>query len=339
MFKKDIAIDLGTANILVYIKGKGIVINEPSVVAINTKTNTIYKTGQEAKEMVGRTPGEIVALYPLKDGVIADFTATAAMLKHFIKKANNNNFSKPRVLIAIPTGVTEVEKRAVEEAALQAGASEVHLIDEPKAAAIGANLPIDQPVGSMIVDIGGGTSEIAVISLDGIVTSVSVRTAGNEFDEFIVNYFKKEHNMLIGNITAEEVKIKMASAMPYEDEDDEVMTLRGRDLLTGLPKNIDIRPYQIREALKEPISIIIDGIKQTLEKTPPELASDIIENGIVLSGGGAYIRNLDKLIEKETGIKTYVADEPYKCVALGAGKVLENLDFYNNALRRTQTFR
>ena len=330
-FAKDIGIDLGTANTLVHVKGRGIVVREPSVVAINRKTNTILAVGDEAKNMIGRTPGDIVAIRPMKDGVIADFDVTQSMLKYFIKKAFSGGFmSKPRVVICVQSGVTEVEKRAVEEATLQAGAKEVYLIEEPMAAAIGANLPVEEPSGSMIVDIGGGTSEVAVISLGGIVTSKSLRIAGDEFDEAIVHYVKKEYNLMIGERTAEAIKMTIGAAYPKPKE--QYMEVRGRDLITGLPKNLSISSAEIMEALKEPINSIVDSIKYTLEKTPPELASDIMDRGIMLAGGGALLSGLDKLIKEETGMSVMVAENPLDCVAIGAGKVLDEIETLKRVL-------
>lgn len=323
MFNHDIGIDLGTANTLVFMKGKGIVMREPSVVAVDN--NDIVKAvGTEAKEMIGRTPGSITAVRPLKDGVIADFDITASMLKYFIRKAVKSRFSKPRVVICIPSGVTEVERRAVNDAAYNAGAKDVELIEEPMAAAMGAGLPVDEASGSMVVDIGGGTSEVAVISLGGIVSARSVRVGGDKFDDFIIQYIKKKYYLLIGERTAEEIKIKIGSAYPYDDE--QPITIKGRNLADGLPKNIDIYPEEIREALADPLASVVDAIKGTLEKTPPELSADIIDNGIVLTGGGALLRGLDKLVERETGISVRVAENPLDCVALGTGMVLENLD-------------
>jgi rod shape-determining protein MreB len=330
-FARDIGIDLGTANTLVHVKGKGIVVREPSVVAINKKTNAILAVGDAAKEMIGRTPGDIVAIRPMKDGVIADFDVTQSMLKYFIKKAvTGNSFSKPRVVICVPSGVTEVEKRAVEEATLQAGAKEAYLIEEPMAAAIGASLPVEEPSGSMVVDIGGGTSEVAVISLGGIVTSKSLRIAGDEFDECIVHYVKKEYNLMIGERTAETIKMEIGAAYPKPKE--EYVEVRGRDLITGLPKNINISSTEIAEALKEPINSIIDSIKYTLEKTPPELASDIMDRGIMLTGGGAKLSGLDKLIREETGMPVNIAETPLDCVAIGAGKVLDEIETLKRVL-------
>ena len=325
MFSKDIGIDLGTANTLVFMKGKGIVMREPSVVAVDVRSDTVLAVGSQAKEMIGRTPGSIVAVRPLKDGVIADFDITATMLKHFIRKAVKASlFSKPRVVVCIPSGVTEVERRAVEDAARQAGAAEVDLIEEPMAAAIGAGLPTTDAIGSMIVDIGGGTSEVAVISLGDIVTACSVRVAGDKFDEAIISYVKKKYNLLIGERTAEEIKISIGSAYPYEDEGS--VQIKGRNLVDGLPKDILIRSEEVREAMSESLLRIVDAIKDTLECTPPELSSDIIDRGIMLSGGGALLRGLDTLIQNETGIDVHIAEAPLDCVALGAGAVLDNPD-------------
>jgi rod shape-determining protein MreB len=330
-FSKDIGIDLGTANTLVHVKGKGIVIREPSVVAINTKTNEVLAVGDSAKEMIGRTPGNIIAIRPMKDGVIADFDVTQTMLKYFIKKVMSKGvLNKPRVVICVPSGVTEVEKRAVEEATISAGAKEAYLIEEPMAAAIGANLPVEEPSGSMVVDIGGGTSEVAVISLGGIVTSKSLRIAGDELDEAIVHYVKKEYNLMIGERTAEEIKVTIGAAYPKPKE--EVMEIRGRDLITGLPKNMTITSSEIMEAIKEPINSIIDSIKYTLEKTPPELASDIMDRGIMLTGGGAKLSGLDKLIKEETGMPVTIAENPLDCVAIGTGKVLEEIETLKRVL-------
>ncbi len=325
MFTKEIGIDLGTANTLVYMRGKGIIIREPSVVAVDTRTDRAKYVGQEAKDVIGRTPGSIVAVRPLKDGVIADFEITTTMLQEFIKKALKGSlFSKAHVVICIPSGVTAVERRAVKEAAENAGAKKVNVIEEPMAAAIGAGLPVSEPQGSMIVDIGGGTSEVAVISLGGIVTSRSVRCAGDAFDAAIINYIKKKYNLLIGERTAENVKIAIGSAFPMEQETE--MEIKGRNLLNGLPENIRVTSTEIREALAEPLSNVIEAIKVTLEKTPPELAADIIDQGITLAGGGANIRGLDKLISKETGMPVYVAESPLDCVADGTGKVLEEIE-------------
>lgn len=325
MFSKDIGIDLGTANTIVYMRGKGIIIREPSVVAVDIRQDKVRYVGQEAKDVIGRTPGSILAVRPLKDGVIADFDITTAMLQEFIKKAINGSvFAKPRVIICIPSGVTAVERRAVKEAAQNAGAKRVSIVEEPMAAAIGAGLPVAEPTGSMIVDIGGGTSEVAVISLGGIVASRSVRVAGDEFDLSIINYIKKKYNLLIGERTAENIKISIGSAFPLESES--VMEIKGRNLLNGLPENITITSEEIREALTEPLSHIMEAIKVTLEKTPPELSADIIDQGIMLAGGGALLRGLDRLVNKETGIPVHIAENPLDCVAEGTGKVLENIE-------------
>jgi len=328
---KDIGIDLGTANILVTLKGKGIVLKEPSVVAIDCKSGDILATGEEAKEMLGRTPERIRAVRPMKDGVIADFTATRLMLKNMIQKVvKRYNIGRPRVVVGVPSGITEVEERAVEESVLQAGAREVYLIEEPMAAAIGAKLDVSEPSGNIIVDIGGGTTEVAVISLGGIVVSYSSRTAGDELDQDIVNYIKKELNIAIGDTTAEQIKKEIGCAMPLMTE--KTMEISGRDLNTGLPRNIKVTSSQIQEAISESVNEIIEIIKVTLEKTPPELASDIMEKGIVLAGGGAIIENLDKLIAQETGIPVYIAEDPLDCVVKGTGKTLEDLERLKNVL-------
>lgn len=322
---KDMGIDLGTANTLVYVKGKGIMLREPSVVAINNDTKKVLAVGIEAKQMIGRTPGNIVAIRPLKDGVIADFDVTQTMLKRFIEKVSSKSaFTSPRIVICFPSGVTEVEKRAIDEATKQAGAREVLLMEEPMAAAIGAGLPVNEPSGSMIVDIGGGTSEVAVVSLGGIVTSISLRVAGDELDQAIINYVKKEFNLMIGERTAENVKIELGCA--FEMEEEKTMQIRGRDLISGLPKVIEITQSQIREALREPVITIIEAIKTTLEKTPPELASDIMDRGIMLAGGGALLQGLDRAIYAETHMPVHIAEFPLDCVALGAGKALDSLD-------------
>ena len=331
MFTRDIGIDLGTANTLVYLRGKGIIIREPSVVAVNTRTDQARYVGKEAKEVIGRTPGSIVAVRPLKDGVIADFDITTTMLQEFIRKALQGTiFTKARVIICIPSGVTAVERRAVKEAAEKAGAKRVNIIEEPMAAAIGAGLPTLDATGSMIVDIGGGTSEVAVISLGGIVTSRSVRVAGDEFDKAIVNYIRRKYNLLIGERTAENIKLEIGSAFPSEQESG--MEIKGRNLLNGLPENITITSAEVRDALAEPLSRVIEAIKITLEKTPPELSADIIDQGITLAGGGALLRGLDKLINRETGMPVYVAEYPLDCVAEGTGRILENLDKYRDLL-------
>ena len=323
---KDMGIDLGTANTLIYVKGKGIVLREPSVVAVNTVSRKVLAVGEEAKKMIGRTPGNIVAIRPLKDGVIADFDVTQAMLKKFIEKITSKSaFTSPRIIVCYPSGVTEVEKRAIDEATKQAGAREVVLMEEPMAAAIGAGLPVDEPTGSMIVDIGGGTTEVAVISLEGVVTSKSLRIAGDELDQAIISYIKKEYNLMIGERTAEAVKMGLGSAFKTE-EIEKTMDIKGRDLISGLPKTITVTEAQIREALKEPVAAIIDAIKTTLEKTPPELAADIMDKGIMLAGGGALLGGLDKLINYETHMPVHIAESPLDCVALGAGKALEFFD-------------
>lgn len=322
MFNCDVGIDLGTANTLVYMRGKGIVLREPSVVAVDVKKSEVLAVGKEAKDMIGRTPGSISAVRPLKDGVIADFEVTSEMLRYFIKSAVRSTFfRRTRLIVCIPSGVTEVERRAVEDAARQAGAREVQLIEEPMAAAIGAGLKVDEPAGCMIVDIGGGTSEVAVISLGDIVASCSVRTAGDDFDEAIISYIKKKYNLLIGERTAENVKIEIGSAFPYEGEGE--LEIKGRNLLDGLPKNITITAEEVREALTDAVSAVVDAIRSTLETTPPELSADIIDNGIMLTGGGALLRGLDTLISRETGMPVHVAENPLDCVVNGTGKCLD----------------
>ncbi len=328
LFSNDIAIDLGTANILVYVKAKGIIAAEPSVVAVqrdNRGVKRVLAVGKEAKEMLGRTPGSIEAIRPLKDGVIADFEVTEAMLRHFIRKAHNRKtLIRPRVIVGIPYGITEVERRAVRESAESAGAREVYLIEEPMAAAIGAGLPISEPVGNMIVDIGGGTTEVAVISLSGIVYSRSLRVAGDKMDEAIIHYIKRKYNMLIGERTAEKVKISIGTA--YPENEVRTMEIKGRDLVAGVPKTLEINSEEIREAIQDPINAIVEEIKSALERTPPELAADIVDRGIYLAGGGALIRNLDVLIREETGMPVVIADDPLTCVVLGTGKALDQLD-------------
>ena len=323
-FSRDMGIDLGTANTVVHVRGKGIVLQEPSVVALQRDTKNVLAVGLEAKQMIGRTPGNIVAIRPMKDGVIADFDITQTMLKYFIKKANPKGLFKPRVVISVPTGVTEVERRAVIEASLQAGAREAYPMEEPMAAAIGAGLPVHEPTGNMIVDIGGGTCEVAIISLGGIVTSRSIRVAGDEMDESIVNYVKRTYNLMIGERTAEEVKIGIGSAYPVNDG--ESMEIRGRDLVTGLPKTIRITSEEVRKALSEPVSAIVDAIKVTLEKTPPELAADIMDRGIVMAGGSSQLRGLDLLIAEETGMPVHLAEDPMLCVVRGTSRALEDID-------------
>ncbi len=335
MFTRDIGIDLGTANTLVCIKGKGIVMREPSVVAVDVKNEAVMAVGSEAKEMIGRTPGSIVAVRPLKDGVIADFDVTAAMLKRFIRDAlKGSMFSRARVMICIPSGVTEVESRAVHDAAVQAGAKDVDLIEEPMAAAIGSGLPVFDASGSMVVDIGGGTSEVAVISLGDIVTAQSVRVAGDDMDDSIISFVRKKHNLLIGERTAEQIKIQLGSAFEYENEGQ--MEVRGRNLVDGLPKNITITSAEVREALSDVANSIVDAIKGTLEKTPPELASDIIDRGIMLTGGGALLRGLDKLITNDTGIAVTIAENPLDCVVEGTLRRLEmgmTMDYFDRRKR------
>jgi len=319
-------IDLGTANTLVYVSGKGIVLQEPSVVAIDQEDKVPLAVGEDAKKMLGRTPGNVVALRPLRDGVIADFDTAELMLKHFIRRVHEGRTGliAPRIVIGIPSGVTGVERRAVMEAASQAGARDVYLIDEPVAAAIGAGLPVAEPTGNMIIDIGGGTTEVAVLSLQGTVLSESVRVAGDELSEAILNYMKKVHNLVIGERTAEEIKIVVGSAYPMDDDEDVIMDVRGLHLLSGLPRTVTVKGPEIREAMSEPLSVIIEAVKRTLERTPPELAADIIDRGIMLAGGGALLRGLDTLISHETGIVVHVAADPLSCVVLGTGRVLEN---------------
>jgi rod shape-determining protein MreB and related proteins len=323
-FSRDMGIDLGTANTLVYVSGKGIVLQEPSVVAMDQDEKVPLAVGEDAKKMLGRTPGNVVALRPLRDGVIADFDTAELMLKHFIRRVHEGRtLVSPRIVIGIPSGVTGVERRAVMEAASQAGARDVYLIDEPVAAAIGAGLPVAEPTGNMIIDIGGGTTEVAVLSLQGTVLSESVRVAGDELSEAITQYMKKVHNLVIGERTAEEIKIVIGSAYPT-GEDDSIMDVRGLHLLSGLPRTVTVKGPEIREAMSEPLSVIIEAVKRTLERTPPELAADIIDRGIMLAGGGALLKGLDTLISHETGIVVHVAADPLSCVVLGTGRVLEN---------------
>ena len=328
---KDMGIDLGTANTLVFVKGKGVVLREPSVVAIRDDSKDVLAVGEEAKRMIGRTPGNIVAIRPMKDGVIADFDVTQSMLSYFIQKAAaKKGVVSPRIAICVPFGVTEVEKRAIEEAARTAGAKDAFLIEEPMAAAIGAGLRIEEPEGNMVVDIGGGTSEIAIISLGGIVTAKSIRLGGDELDEAIVNYVKKEYSLMIGERTAEDVKIRIGSA--YKEGEEMEMEIRGRDLISGLPKTMQISSSEVRDALRDPVNSIVDGIKSTLEKTPPELASDIMENGIMLTGGGALLKGLDKLVKEETGMPVKIAENPLDCVAIGTGKSVEDQEIFEKVL-------
>ncbi|SHK61020.1 rod shape-determining protein [Desulforamulus aeronauticus] len=332
MFSKDMGIDLGTANTLVYLKGKGIVLREPSVVAIQRETGQVLAVGEEAKQMIGRTPGNIVAIRPMKDGVIADFDVTQSMIKYFINKAlrGRSFIVKPRVVISVPSGVTAVEERAVREAALQAGAREAYLIEEPMAAAIGSGLPVHEPTGNMIVDIGGGTTEVAVISLGGIVTSKSIRIAGDEMDDAIIQHVKRTYNLMIGERTSEQIKLNIGTAYPLEVEETE--EIRGRDLVTGLPKTLKITSTEIYKALSEPVAAILEAIKVTLEKTPPELAADIMDRGIVMAGGSSMLRGLDHLVSEQTGMPVHLAEEPLVAVAYGSGKVLENIDVLRRVL-------
>jgi len=324
-FSRDMGIDLGTANTLVYMKGKGIIIREPSVVALKEKDRKILAVGNEAKNMIGRTPGNIKAVRPMKDGVIADFDVTETMLRHFIRKAHKRNrLVRPRIIICVPSGVTEVEKRAVIDAALQAGARSAFLIEEPMAAAIGAGLPIHEPTGNMIVDIGGGTTEVAVISLGGIVTSSSIRIGGDEMDTAIAHYIKKKYKLMIGERTAEQIKIDIGTATA--DNEDLTKEIKGRDLVNGLPKTITINSQEIKDALKETVNSILDAVKRTLEKTPPELASDVMGRGIILTGGGALLHGIDKLLIDITQMPVYLADQPLDCVVNGTGNALEELD-------------
>ena len=328
---RDMAVDLGTANTLVYVRGRGIVLSEPSVVAIDERSGEVHAVGVEAKRMLGRTPGTISAIRPLKDGVIADFDVTEQMLRHFIQKVHQHRFAHPRVVVCVPSGVTGVEKRAVEEATLSAGAREAHLIEEPMAAAIGAGLPVSEPTGNMIVDVGGGTTEVAVISLGGIVVSQSLRVGGDEMDEAIISHVKKEYKLLIGNQTAEEIKLEIGSAFDLREEFH--AEVRGRDMLTGLPKTVVLSSEEVRHALEEPVSQIIDAIRTTLDKTPPELAADIMDRGIVLAGGGALLAGLDERLRHETQMPSHLAESPLTCVAVGSGRSLEVLETMSRAAK------
>jgi rod shape-determining protein MreB len=326
LFSSDLAIDLGTANTCVYVRGKGIVVNEPSIIAINKVNGRVEAVGKEAKEMLGRTPGNIVAIKPMKDGVIADFEYTEKMLAYFIRKAHNNRnvWVRPRIVVGVPSEITQVEKRAVKDSAYRAKASEVHLVEEAMAAAIGAGMPITEPSGNMIVDIGGGTTDIAVISLAGIVYSKAVRVAGNEMDEAIIQYIKKTYNLLIGERTAEAIKMEVGSAFPLEER--MTMEIKGRHLIEGVPKTITISDEEIREALAETVSVIVDAVRVALERTPPELSADIVDRGIVLTGGGALLKNLDKRLREETGLPLAMAEDPLSSVVLGAGKMLSDFN-------------
>jgi rod shape-determining protein MreB and related proteins len=331
------AVDLGTANTLVYVRGRGIVLSEPSVVAIDHRTNEVHAVGIEAKRMLGRTPGNISAIRPLKDGVIADFDVTEQMLKHFIRKVHQNRWAHPRVVVCVPSGVTGVEKRAVVEATYSAGAREAQLIEEPMAAAIGAGLPVGEPTGSMIVDIGGGTSEVAVISLGGIVVAQSIRVGGDELDEAIINYVKREYKLMIGNQTAEEVKLEIGSAYPLREEVQ--AEIRGRDMISGLPKTVVLSSEDVRTALEEPMQQIIDAVKSTLDKTPPELASDIMDRGIMLAGGGSLLQGLDERLRQETEMPIHIAESPLTCVAVGSGRALEEFEVMRKSNRMSKRTR
>jgi rod shape-determining protein MreB and related proteins len=322
---RDMAVDLGTANTLIYVRGRGIVLNEPSVVALNLNTGQVVAVGTEAKRMIGRTPGYIVAIRPLKDGVIADFDVTERMLRYFIQKVHKRrHLAKPRIVIAVPSGLTGVEQSAVKEAAHQAGARRVYIFEEPLAAAIGAGLPVNEPMGNMVVDIGGGTTEVAVVSLGGIVVSQSIRVAGDEFDHAIITYAKKEYSLMLGERTAEQIKISIGSAFPAEDEPQ--TEVRGRDLVTGLPKTVIMAAVEIRRAIEEPLSVIVDAVKSTLDKCPPELAGDVMDRGIALAGGGALLRGLDDRLREETGLPVHLADDPLQSVALGTGRCVEDFE-------------
>lgn len=330
LFSNDMGIDLGTANTLVYVKGQGIVLSEPSVVAVHAGTGKVLAVGQEAKRMLGRTPGEIVAIRPMKDGVIADFETVEKMIRYFINKVHNRaTLVKPRIVIGVPSGITEVEKRAVRESAEQAGAREIYLIEEAMAAAIGADIPVNEPAGNMIIDIGGGTTEIAVISLSGMVISESIRVGGDEFDEAIIKYMRQQYNLVVGERTAEDVKLAIGNAFPEKKID--TFELKGRDAMSGLPRTLTMDSAEMRKAVKEPIDAILEGTMGVLEKTPPELAADIVERGIVMTGGGSLLKGLDKFLTKETGVPVLRAENPLNCVALGAGKYLEELKFIKGA--------
>jgi rod shape-determining protein MreB len=328
---RDMAIDLGTANTLVYVRGRGIVLNEPSVVALNTNNGQVVAVGVEAKRMIGRTPGNIVAIRPLKDGVIADFDVTERMLRYFIQKVHRRTrMAKPRIVVAVPSGITGVEQSAVKEAGHQAGARKVYIIEEPMAAAIGAGLPVNEPTGNMVVDIGGGTTEVAVISLGGIVTSQSIRIGGDELDQAIITFGKKEHSLMLGERTAEEIKLALGSAFPAKDEPH--AEIRGRDLVSGLPKTVLISAADVRKAIEEPVALIVDAVKTTLDKCPPELAGDVMDRGIALTGGGALLRGLDQRVREETGMPVHIADSPLESVVLGTGKCVDDFDTLRQVL-------
>ncbi len=336
-FSNDIAIDLGTANTLVYLKGNGIVLNEPSVVAVDQKTKKVYAVGAEAKSMLGKTPDHIIAVRPMKDGVIADFEITEVMLREFIRKSQKKRFFiRPRIVISVPSGITEVERRAVTDSAQNAGARDVYLVAEPIAAAIGVGLPVDKPSGNMIIDIGGGTTEIAVIALNGIVTDISIRVGGDEMDEVIVQHVKKAYNLLIGDQTAEHVKMVLGTATRLEKEEE--MEIKGRDLVSGIPKTLRISSVEIREALAEPLSQITAALKTALEQTPPELAADIVDRGIVMTGGGSLLRGIDVLLKEETNLPINVVEDPLTCVVLGSGKILGNLHLYERIIMKSSRF-
>jgi rod shape-determining protein MreB len=335
-FTNDIAMDLGTANTLVYVRGKGILVNEPSIVAIRKADQEIVAYGHAAKEMQGRTPNEIITVRPMKDGVIADFELAEAMIRHFIRRVQVTRIWRPRMAISIPSGVTEVEKRAVRDSAEHAGAKEVHLIDEPMAAAIGIGLPIEDPVGSMVIDIGGGTTEIAVISLSGIVNHISIRIAGDEMSEAVVQHFKRNYNLLIGDNTAEHIKCTLGSAAPFADKTS--MSVRGRDIVAGIPKTVEITSMEVQEALAECVNSIVEATKQCLEKTPPELSADILDRGIALSGGGALLRGLDERLRRETSLPVIVAEDPLTAVVRGTGKVLESIHRYQKVLTKVKRY-
>jgi rod shape-determining protein MreB and related proteins len=328
---RDMAVDLGTANTLVYVRGRGVLLNEPSVVALNSQTYEILAVGHEAKRMLGRTPDSITAIRPMRDGVIADFESTEQMLRLFIQQVHRRRyFAKPRLVVCVPSGITSVEQRAVKEAGYQAGARRVYIVEEPMAAAIGASLPVHEATGNMVVDVGGGTTEVAVISLGGIVTSLSIRTAGDDFDQAIVTWFKKEHSLLLGERTAEQIKVELGSAYPMPDEPE--ADIRGRDLVSGLPRTVTVTSAAVRKALDEPLNAVVDAVRTTLDKTPPELAGDIMDRGLVLTGGGALLRGLDERLRHETGMPVHVADDPLHSVAMGAGKCVEEFEALQQVL-------
>ncbi len=333
-FTNDIAIDLGTANTLIYVKGKGIVVNEPSIVAVSKQDQQIVAIGREAREMLGRTPDEILTIRPLKDGVIADFEITEDMLRSFIKRVQVNRFIHPRIVVSVPSGITEVEKRAVRDSAEHAGAREVYLVSEPMAAAIGVGIEIQQPVGNMVIDIGGGTTEIAVIALSGIVTETSIRIGGDEMDQVIIQFFKRNYTLLIGEKTAEEIKHSIGSAVPLDEEIS--IPVKGRDLIAGVPKTTEVSSVEIRESLTEPVNAIVDAVRITLERTPPELSADILDRGIILTGGGALLRGIDERIREETNLPTYVAEDPLACVVRGTGKVLDDIEYYEKVIIKSR---